>query len=194
MKKYVFLFMLPLLFSACGGSRNAANFPYAQIEYRYQSMSKVEVAGVNFKDLKSSSNPLTASKIAAAILTNTLPVVCTINLDVRNPNMQSALLDGFQYILYIDNIEMTRGQANQALQVPANNISTLPLTIAFDMKQALNGQSSDVLKNMAFNFAGIGAQPANITLKIKSRMLIDGLVAPKAGYIPIMFSYGIGSN
>jgi len=64
----------------------------------------------------------------------------------------------------------------------------LPITISFDLKKAMSGKSLDAIKNLAFNFAGIGNASSNVTLKLKPSFMVNGSPISTPDYIPISFS------
>ncbi len=196
MKKLISLFSLVLIFFSCDVAKQVAGstLSLTQCEYKYNSISGLSLAGVNVQNVTSLSslNPLTAASLVSAFTKSSLPLQFTLNLDVKNPGTQVAALSGLQYILEIDNVQMTEGLLNQQLSVPAGGTSGLPMTLSFDLKKVLSGQSADAVKNMAFNFIGIGDTPSKVTLRLKPSMSIAGQQITSPVYIPVSFTYGKG--
>ena len=60
--------------------------------------------------------------------------------------------------------------------------------MAFDLKKVLSGKSLDAIKNLAFNFAGIGSSSSNVTVKLKPSFIIGGNAISTPDYIPISFT------
>jgi LEA14-like dessication related protein len=114
----------------------------------------------------------------------------TLNLNVKNPNYQTAILNGLQYALEIDNVEMTTGAIDSKMQIATGQIAELPVNLSFDLKKALSGQSADAVKNMAFNFVGLGDKPSNVTVRLKPTLVIGGQTLVSPAYIPVSFTYG----
>jgi LEA14-like dessication related protein len=196
MKKY-FLKLSTLLicvnFLSCDVAQQLAGaYNMTQCKYDYHSISNLTLAGVNLQNASSLSslNPLTAASLLAAFATSSgsLPLQFTLNLDVTNPGAQSALLNGLAYILEIDGIQMTAGSMASALQVPGGQKAQLPVTLAFDLKKVLNGESLTTIKNLAFNFAGIGDAPSKVTMKIQPTLVVGGQSIKSPAYIPVSFT------
>jgi LEA14-like dessication related protein len=119
----------------------------------------------------------------------TLPLNFNLNLDVTNPNPQTALLNGLSYILEIDGLEMTQGVMQRQIEVAGGGgKSVLPINLAFDLKKVASGQSMETLKNLIFNFAGIGSNPSNVTFRIKPNFTIGGNTISAPAYIPVSFT------
>jgi hypothetical protein len=137
-------------------------------------------------------NPLTAAGLLSAVAQKTLPLQFTLNLDVKNPNTQTASLSGLQYVLEIDDLEMTRGFVNHAVRVPGNSSAVLPVTMSFDLRSVLSGKSADAVKNLAFNFTGLGDSPSKVTFRLKPSMSIGGQIITSPVFIPVSFTYGKG--
>ena len=194
MKKVIALFGIIVLFSACDVAKQLVGSTYAltQCKYDYNSIAGLTLAGINLQNVNSISslNPLAAANLLSAFSSpsGSLPLNFTLNLDVSNSGTQTAILNSTNYILEIDGIEMTQGLFNQQLQVASGGKSVLPIAMAFDLKQVLSGQSLESMKNLAFNFVGIGNATSNVTVKLKPSFLIGGNVVSLPNYIPISFT------
>jgi LEA14-like dessication related protein len=109
-----------------------------------------------------------------------------LNIEGRNPNAASAGLNKLDYILLIDDIEMTRGILDQSFVIPPNNGSTvIPLQLTFDLKKVLTGKSLDAVMNFGLNLAGVGNKPTRIKVKLKPTILVGAVQLQYPGYIAI---------
>jgi len=193
MKKGIALFSLIFCLFSCDVSKQLVGlYALSQCKYVFQSITELVLAGVNLQNAKSLSslNPLAAANLVAAFASpnGSLPLSFTLNLDVTNPGAQAAILNNANYILDIDGIEMTQGSINRQLQIGAGQKATLPITIGFDLKKVMSGKSLDTIKNLAFNFAGIGNASSNVTLKFKPSLMVNGSPIVSPDYIPISFT------
>ena len=191
MKKIIALSSLALIMFSCDIVKQTALNTYSltQCEYNYNSISGLNLGGVNL----STGNPVSSALALTSLFTKSnsaIPLQFTLNLDVKNPGLQTALLNGLQYMLEIDGIEMTTGSVDSKMQVAPGEISKLPINLNFDLKKAMSGQSADAIKNLAFNFAGVGSEPTKVTFKMKPALTIGGQKLNSPAYIPISFSYG----
>jgi hypothetical protein len=59
--------------------------------------------------------------------------------------------------------------------------------MGFDLKKVLSGESADAIKNLAFNFAGIGSGSSNVTVKLQPSFTVGGQVITSPSYIPVSF-------
>ncbi|MEI6822866.1 MAG: hypothetical protein WCL51_13105 [Bacteroidota bacterium] len=195
MKKIKILFLSLVIFlSSCDVLKDLngmANF--AKCDFRLNTVDNIRLAGVNVQKVKNLSeiNILDIAKITAALANNTLPLSLTLNYDVRNPNKQKAVMNAMAWIFYIDNVEMTRGQMNQRVEVmPNNGIATMPLQLSVDLKKVLTGRSLDAVKNFGLNLAGAGNKPTRITLKVKPTIVVSGISIIYPDYITVSNSFG----
>ncbi|MCL1933613.1 MAG: hypothetical protein FWF53_07380 [Candidatus Azobacteroides sp.] len=193
MKKTVALLGLIVFFFSCDVAKQVVGtYALTQCKYDYQSISGLTLAGINLQNVSSISslNPLTAANLLAAFSSSSgsLPLNFTLNLDVSNPGTQTAILNGANYILEIDGMEMTQGLFNQQFQIGSGGKTTLPIAMAFDLKKVLSGKSMDAIKNLAFNFAGIGTDSSNVTVKLKPSFVVGGKTINAPDYIPISFT------
>ena len=192
-KKIILLLSLALFFTSCDVTKSlSGTYNLTQCQYKYNSINGLTLAGVNLQNVTSLSslNPITAANLIAAFGKSSIPLQFTLNLNIKNPNNQQALLNGLQYIIEIDNVEMTTGSIDSRIQIASGQTTQLPVNIAFDLKKAMSGQSGDAIKNMAFNFVGLGDKPSNVTVRLKPSVDIGGKLIPVPFYIPVSFSYG----
>jgi hypothetical protein len=100
-------------------------------------------------------------------------------------------MNGMEWIVLIDNIEMTRGQVSNRIEVmPNNQTAIMPLTLSFDLKKVLTGKSADAVANFGMNLAGSGNRPSRITLKAKPSVVVGGVTFPYPDYITIQNDFG----
>ena len=168
-------------------------------EFKLNTGEDVHLAGVyiqnydQFSDLTFSD----AMKLTNAFLNKNLPLDFTLNIATKNPNQQRAALNKLQWILFIDDIEMTRGTTNKRIEIPPNGgVSILPLNLNIELFNALSGDSKDAILNFGFNLAGQGNKPTRITVKAKPSVYVSGREIDYPGYITIEneFTSGGGSG
>jgi LEA14-like dessication related protein len=196
MKKIFFRFVALFIFAnflSCDVAQQVVGtYSLTQCKYDYKSISNLSLAGINLQNASSLSslNPLSAANLLAAFTTSngTLPLQFTLNLDVTNPGVQTALLNGLGYILEIDGLEMSTGFLDSKLQVPGGQKAQLPVNLAFDLKQVMSGQSLTAIKNLAFNFAGIGDASSKVTMKLQPTLSVGGKSYKSPTYIPVSFT------
>jgi hypothetical protein len=193
MKITMILCGFAVLLSSCDVAQQImGTYNMTQCKYEYKSISGLTLAGVNLQDVNnlSSINPLSATALLGAFLSpeGNLPLHFTLNLDVTNPGLQNALLNGMAYILEIDGIEMTQGSLSQRIQVASGGKTILPIRMSFDLKKVLSGKSMESIKNLAFNFAGIGNGASNVTIRLKPSFLIGTQTVSAPSYIPVSFT------
>jgi hypothetical protein len=193
MRKIIALLgMAVVLFSCDITQQLAGTYNMTQCKYEYNSISGLTLGGVNLQGVNSLSsvNPLSAASLLAAFSSSSgsLPLEFTLNLNVTNPGLQTALLNGLSYVLEIDGIEMTQGIMNNQFQVASGAKTVLPISMAFDLKKVLSGKSMDAVKNLAFNFAGIGSGSSSVTVKLKPSFIVGKQTISSPSYIPVSFT------
>jgi len=193
MKKLISLSALlitMMLLSGCeilNQAQQMANL--TKCEFRLNSVDQLRLAGVNIQQVRQLSdlNFMDAAKITAAAASGgNLPLNFTLNVEVKNPNPAAAGLNRLDWILLIDDIEMTTGVNDQRVQVAANGgTAIIPLTIGIDLRQALQGKSADAIANFGLNLAGAGNRPTRITLKAKPTIVVGSQTISYPGYLTV---------
>ncbi|MCC8146712.1 MAG: hypothetical protein LIO93_09825 [Bacteroidales bacterium] len=192
MKKMIALISITVVMISCNVAQQVSGtYQLTQCKYDYNSISGLTLAGINLQNVNSLSslNPVNIAKLTSAFGTSSgsLPLNFILNLNVTNPGVQAAILNGLGYILEIDGHEMTTGFLDQKLQIAGGSTAVLPINMSFDLKKALSGESMEAIKNLAFNFAGIGSNSSNVTVKLKPSFMLGSQVISSSSYIPISF-------
>ena len=191
--KYIFIILLALLISSCTVLQQTSEIAaLTRCEFRIESARNMKLAGVNIQDKHTLSDLsiMEMTKIAGVLAGGTLPLTFDLNVQVKNPNPGLAAMNKLDWILIIDDIEMTRGLLNQRVEIPANTITSVPVAMSLDLMKSLNGKSGDALINFALNLAGTGSRPTRIKLKAKPTILIGSTPIEYPGYITIKQEFG----
>lgn len=161
-------------------------------EFRLSSVSNLNMAGIDVQNIKSYSDlKITdGAKLLAAVASGTLPLNLTINVEAKNPNAQKAALNKLDWILLIDNIEMTKGTTENRIEIPPSGTGIFPIQARTDLAKVLTGQSAKTIVNFGLNLAGIGSRPTRITLKAKPTIMVGSSPIIYPGYINIKSEYG----
>lgn len=161
----------------------------ARCQFRLQTVEQLRLAGVNIQHINQLSdlNLMDAARITSAIASGgSLPLTFTLNVEAKNPNTAIAGMNRLDWTLLIDDIEMVSGVNEERLQIPANGgTAVLPLSIAVNLKEALQGKSGEAIANFGLNLAGAGNRPTRITLKAKPTVVVRGQSIAYPGYITI---------
>jgi hypothetical protein len=182
-----------MLFSSCSVLQQTSEMKnFGKCDFRIESARNMKLAGVNIQDKKSLQDMtiMEMTKIGGMIAGGTLPLNFDLKIEVKNPNPVVAAMNKLDWILLIDDIEMTRGILNQRVEVPAGSLANFPVFINLDLMKSLNGKSGDALINFAMNLAGTGSRPTRIKLKAKPTIMIGTTPIEYPGYITIRQEFG----
>lgn len=167
-------------------AKQAANL--VNCDFRVRSVDNINLAGINIQNKTSlkNLNLADAAKIMAALGGSTFPLSLNVNFEGKNPNSSFAGLNKLDWILFIDDIQMTSGSVNKAFTIPPNNgTAVIPIQVGIDLKQVLKGKSLDAIANFAFNLAGVGNKPTRIKAKLKPTIMIGNHELTYPGYLTV---------
>lgn len=187
-KDYTRFIIMAIMFSSCSVFQQTSEMKtFAKCDFRLESVSDLRLAGVNLQNKNSVSDLgfMDLTKITAAVAGGTLPMTFDLNVLARNPNPALAAMNRLDWILLIDDIEMTRGILNQRIEIPPNSITTFPVSMNFDLMKVMSGKSGDALLNFALNLNGTGGKPTRVKLKARPTILVGTKMLEYPGYITI---------
>jgi len=188
------LILLSLItLSACDAwneVQKAANI--TQCQFRVKSLENISLAGVNVQKIQTLSGLSIgdAAALGTAAMGSNLPLNFKLNLEGKNPNTAAAGLVRFDWVLLIDNIEMTHGVVNQKVNIPAKGQSVIPIQMGVNLKQVLSGKSGDAMLNFGMNLAGAGNKPTRVKLKLKPTINIGNYPVSFPDFITVGTEFG----
>ncbi len=188
--KQILLFFLILFVTAsCGVVRQGKQMAaLAKCEFRIESVTNLNLAGISVQDIKSISDLtiMDAQQLIRSLSSNTFPLNLTLTIEARNPNSSMAGMNKMEWILFIDDIQMTSGSVDQPVSIPGNNgTAIIPVQMDLDLKQILQGKSVDAIINFGLNLAGKGNTPTRFTIKLKPTIMIGKNAVVYPGYITV---------
>jgi hypothetical protein len=195
MKPFRYLLMLMFLTSllSCDVFRQTTEMAaLGKCDFRIESTRNMKLAGINIQEKKSISDfsMMDMTRIGSAIAAGALPLTFDLNVEVDNPNEKVAAMNRLDWILLIDDVEMTRGILDKRIEIQPGLVSQFPVAMQVDLMKALSGKSGDALINFALNLAGASSRPTKIKLKAKPTILVGTRAIDYPGYITIRHEYG----
>jgi hypothetical protein len=164
----------------------------AKCDFKLESVQNLNLAGINVQNIHSLSDlkMMDATRLATAMASQQFPLDFTLNIEAKNPNSAAAGMTKIDWILLIDDIEMTQGILDRQVTIPANNgVAIIPVQMHVDLKKALSGKSSDAIINFGLNLAGNGNKPTRFTLKMKPTINVNGFPITYPGYLSVNTEY-----
>lgn len=179
MRKIYSLLILAFLlsFSSCDVLKQAGELTaFAKCKFNLHTIQDIRLAGVNVEKIKNYSDLdfMDIAQLTTAVTRGKFPLNFTLNMKVENPNPKQAAMNRFDWILFIDDIEMTRGMVEQRVEIPSNGETVLPLQMSMNLKEVLKGKTLKSLVNFGLNLADASDKPSRITLKAKPTIFVGG--------------------
>jgi len=185
----ILLLSLFTLITSCDVVKQVSQMSYlSKCEFRIETVEQLRLAGIDVQNKKSLSDlsMLDAGRIASAAMSPQFPLDFTLNIAAKNPNTVDAGMTRIDWILLIDDQEMTRGILDKQVTIPANNGSAdIPMQMHVDLKKALSGKGADAIINFGLNLAGTGNTPTRFTLKLKPTINVGGIPVSYPGYVNV---------
>src|SRR5690606_41048015 len=133
-------------------------YQLAQSEYRYNSLSNIQLAGINIGNASaiSLSNLASISTILSGSNSRqNIPFSMTLNMDVTNPNTRAAFLDALDYSISINELEFVEGKMDIPISIQPGETVVVPIPISVDLKSIINRYSQERVASEMSGFLGI---------------------------------------
>ena len=162
-------------------------------DFRMESLKDPRIAGIDVSRIKGFSdlNFMQAGKITTSYLSGNIPLDFNINLEAKNPNTAEARMAQFDWILKIDDVQITTGTNQQEYAIPANDGTVImPLQISVNLLDVLNNEAKDALLNFGLNLADASGTPTRVSMQIKPTINVSGVPITYPGYIDLGTEFG----
>jgi len=182
-----FVFIISI-FSGCDVARQAQKATnLANCDFRILSVDQVDLAGVELQQIRSIDDlsMMDVARILAGFTSPVFPLSLRLILEGRNPNPEDAGLNSLEWILFIDDIQMTSGTMDTPVRIPPLSSASFPVEVGIDLKQVLSGKSTDAMVNFCLNLTGNGSTPTRFKIKLKPTVIISGRPLTYPGYITV---------
>lgn len=183
-------------------SMNSCNFlkeitTLGKCEFRMTTLENPEIAGVDVSHIRSFTDLNLAEMgiISASILKGDLPLSFTLNVEARNPNPAMAALNSLEYLAFIDDVEVARGNLDRRIEIPANGgVTSIPLRLSTDLIDILKKDSRQALVNFGLNLADAGNHPTRVSIKVKPTILVGAMEINYPGYFTVKHDFTSGDE
>ncbi len=192
MKKIISLLLLISIFASCGIVRQSKEIKaLSRCEFMIFSVEDVRLAGINMDQQQSMNdfNFMDFAKITTAMASGDLPLKFNLKLEINNPNEAKAALNELEWILLIDDEEITQGDLKKRVEINPFSTKTVPVIISLNLLEVLSGRSANALINFAMNLSGQSDKASKVTLKAKPTIYISGKAVAYPGWIEIDTGY-----
>ena len=189
MRKTILFFFLCTfcVMSSCRSISQGRRF--AQCQFRVTTMENMALAGIVLPPTLeniSQINFLDVAQIMANFAKGgEFPLTFIQNVEVQNPNDQLAAINRLEWILLVDDKEITQGFNDQRVEVQAKSIVNMPLNFKIDLRKVISVGAAEAFINLVLNLLKQSKKPTRIKLKVKPSFKIAGMMVAYPGYISL---------
>lgn len=187
-RRFSLLAVVAVVLMALGGCKAISGITnFAKCDFDYNSVTNVSLCGIDAGTKKGLSDfgIQDGLKIASAFMNKSFPLSLRVNVDVKNPNTSVARLDGFEYILWIDDMRMTSGSMTKQISLNSSEKTVMPVELNFDLYEIMSREGKDKLVTLACGLAGKDKAKSRVKLSIKPYFTVGNTMIRYPGYITI---------
>jgi hypothetical protein len=152
-------------------------------------MEKLTLAGIKLPENVQSIDQINfldaAALLAAFAKGGEFPLSFVQNVEVKNPNQDLAAMSKLDWILIVDDKEITQGSNTERIEVAPQETKNMPLQFTIDLRKVLNSGAADAFINLVMNLSKQSKRPSQVKLKVKPYFKIAGGLVGYPGYISL---------
>lgn len=193
MKKLILLLFVALTLNSCDIAKQIGGaYTLSQCEYTYNSLTDIQLAGINLGDASriSVSNLASISTVLAGGNQQSIPFNMTLNMDIKNPNTAAAFLNALDYAIEINEMEFAAGKMDIPIRIEPGATQVLPISIGTDLRQLINRYSQDRVAREMSSFLGITSEQTKVTVKLWPKLMVGQTPIRVPAPIPVVFTFG----
>jgi LEA14-like dessication related protein len=182
--KYFFLlFVLGISFYSCRTVREIKNL--AQCEFRTTTIENMSLASVSVQNYTSFEDigMLEIGQLLAAISNKTLPLLLTINVEIKNSNEKTAALNYLDWIAEIDDVKIAEGVVNKRYEITSGSTVTMPVQVNSDLFKIFSNKEGRDLLSQMMGIKDEKNHPNKLVLKVKPSISVGKGYIKYPGYI-----------
>lgn len=194
MKKTILLLSVMVLLSGCDVMNKVGGaYQLSQSEYRYKSLSDIQLSGLNLGDASSislSNLASIATILSGGAARQSIPFNMTLNMDVTNPNTSAAFLDALDYAIKINEMEFVEGKMDIPIRIEPGETKVIGVPISVDLKELMNRYSQERVTSEMSGFLGITPNETSVAVKLWPKFLVNDKLVKVPAPIPVVFNFG----
>ena len=194
--RYPHILIILLLFVSVSCKTLMSYTNILKCDFRMESLKNPKVAGIDVTRIKGFSDLsfIQAGKITASYLSGNIPLNFTLNLEGKNPNTTVARIAQFDWILKIDDVQISTGTNGNEYAIAANDGTVImPLKISVNLLDIINNETKDALLNFGLNLADASGRPTRVSVQIKPTVYVSSVPITYPGYLTLGTEFG-GDN
>jgi LEA14-like dessication related protein len=163
------------IFTSCDVLSSVVSF--VNCKYEFAGLSNPSVAGINIGNMTNVNNLNAASllKLTAGILSGSLPLSFTVNINATNPNSTSAHIAGLDWGIDLNSTNVLSGTLDHSISIPGNGGQTvIPLTVQTDLLQLFKGESKDNIFSFINHLLNAGDGSSKVAIRIRPSVMVGG--------------------
>lgn len=193
MKKLFLLLLAVVTLNSCNiFNQIGGAYTLSQCEYKYNSLSDIQLSGINLGNASriSVSNLASISTILSGGNQQSIPFNMTLNMDITNPNNAAAFLNALDYAIEINEMEFATGKMDIPIRIEPGDTQIMPISIGTDLKQLINRYSQDRVAREMSSFLGITSEQTKVTVKLWPKLMVGETPIRVPAPIPVVFTFG----
>ena len=167
------------------------------IQFKLGTVEMFSVSNINISNIKSISDVSVSDglKLTQSFANKSLPTNFTLNVVASNPNKKSnknpstldAIINSFDWILFVDEKETINGKVTTPLTVPSSTQNTIiPVRIGIDLYKFFGDKGYTDIINLALALGGANGSSSRLKLKMKPQISIAGFPLSYPNYITVV--------
>ena len=161
----------------------------ARCNYQLANLSDIKVSGIAVSGKTSISDFSIPDgiQLLSDYTSGNLPLTMNVNLNVQNPQKDSAAFSQVDYIMALDGTQVTQGSVAKRFSVGPSATSVLSVGVGFNLKTVFASSTLQSLENLVVGLADPtqSSMPTRIGMRIRPSFIVAGQTVKFPNYFTV---------
>lgn len=164
--------LITYILMGCSSVQGVKNFSDCQFDYK--DVTNIRLASIDVSHIRSPKDLsyMDLLQLIPAFKDKSLGLNMNVNINVTNPNPNEAMLEGVDYIIWIDDREVLNGNMDKKISIASKQTEVLSIPVSVNLLNMASFTTLDALLEFVIGLATDNIDASRMKVSLKPYFLV----------------------
>ena len=164
--------LISYILMGCSSVQGVKNFSDCQFDYK--DVTNIRLASIDVSHIRSPKDLsyMDLLQLIPAFKDKSLGLNMNVNINVTNPNPNEAMLEGVDYIIWIDDREVLNGNMDKKISIASKQTEVLSIPVSVNLLNMASFTTLDALLEFVIGLATDNIDASRMKVSLKPYFLV----------------------
>ena len=164
--------LISYILMGCSSVQGVKNFSDCQFDYK--DVTNIRLASIDVSHIRSPKDLsyMDLLQLIPAFKDKSLGLNMNVNINVTNPNPNEAMLEGVDYIVWIDDREVLNGNMDKKISIASKQTEVLSIPVSVNLLNMASFTTLDALLEFVIGLATDNIDASRMKVSLKPYFLV----------------------